>query len=193
VERDLEALRATALGARPELSQAGRTADAARSQAEVARAARLPSLALAVDGGTQGERYEFGSGSNFATLSLLLKWTLFDGGARAADERAARLAERQARNRRDELEQQVQLEVQTALDRLTASEKSLRAAEARAEAARAAFRISGRKRDEGMISQVEFLDARTSLTAAELNLNAVRFQLLARQADLDYATGAPAP
>jgi hypothetical protein len=35
------------------------------------------------------------------------------------------------------------------------------------------------------------LDARTSLTAAELNLNAVRFELLARQADLDYATGAP--
>ena len=53
------------------------------------------------------------------------------------------------------------------------------------------FRIAGRKRDEGVISQVEFLDARTSLTAAELNLNAVRFELLARQADLDYATGAP--
>ena len=66
-----------------------------------------------------------------------------------------------------------------------------RAQEARAAAARAAFRIAGRKRDEGVISQVEFLDARTSLTAAELNLNAVRFELLARQADLDYATGAP--
>jgi hypothetical protein len=26
-----------------------------------------------------------------------------------------------------------------------------------------------------------------------LNLNAVRFQLLARQAELDYATGAPQP
>jgi outer membrane protein TolC len=191
--RDLAALRSGALTSRPELAQAGRAADAARSQAEIARAARLPTLALAVDGGTQGERYEFGRGSNFATLSLLLNWTLFDGGARKADERAARLAERQALNRRDELAQQVQLEVQTALDRLAASEQSLRAAEARAEAARAAFRISGRKRDEGVISQVEFLDARTSLTSAELNLNAVRFQLLARQADLDYATGAPSP
>lgn len=192
-ERDLAALRDGALSGRPELAQAGRVADAARSQAEIARAARLPTLALAVDGGTQGERYEFGRGSDFATLSLLLNWTLFDGGSRKADERAARLAERQALIRRDELAQQVQLEVQTALDRLTASEQSLRAAEARAEAARAAFRISGRKRDEGVISQVEFLDARTSLTAAELNLNAVRFQLLARQADLDYATGAPTP
>ena len=62
---------------------------------------------------------------------------------------------------------------------------------ARAAAAQAAFRIATRKRDEGMLSQVEFLDARTSLTAAELNLNSVRFELLARQAELDYATGVP--
>jgi len=44
-----------------------------------------------------------------------------------------------------------------------------------------------------VISQVEFLDSRTTLTAAELNLNAVRFELLARQAELDYATGATLP
>ena len=191
--RDLAALREGALTRRPEIAQAGSAVDAARSQADIARAARLPTLALGVDGGIQGERYEFGSGRNFATVSLLLNWTLFDGGARRADEKAARLAERQASNRRDELAQQVQLEVQTALDRLAASEQSLQAAETRAEAARAAFRIAGRKRDEGMVSQVEFLDSRTSLTAAELNLNAVRFQLLARQAELDYATGAPSP
>ncbi len=190
---DLSALREGALTRRPELAQAGSAVDAARSQTDIARAARLPTLALGVDGGTQGERYEFGSGRNFATVSLLLNWTLFDGGARRADERAAKLAERQAGNRRDELALQVQLEVQTALDRLTASERSLQAAESRAEAARAAFRIAGRKRDEGMVSQVEFLDSRTSLTTAELNLNAVRFQLLARQAELDYATGAPQP
>mgnify|MGYP000441920436 FL=1 len=191
--QDLVTLRQGALVNRPEIGQIDRAVRAASSRVDLARAARKPTLALGVDGGTQGERYEFGSGRNFATVSLLLNWTLFDGGARRADERAAKLAERQAGNRRDELALQVQLEVQTALDRLTASERSLQAAESRAEAARAAFRIAGRKRDEGMVSQVEFLDSRTSLTSAELNLNAVRFQLLARQAELDYATGAPQP
>ena len=58
------------------------------------------------------------------------------------------------------------------------------------EAARAAFRIASRKRDEGAISQVEFIDARSSLTGAELNLNVTRFQVLARQAELDFATAA---
>ena len=130
-------------------------------------------------------------GRNFATVSLLLNWTLFDGGTRRAEVREARIAEQQARTRREEVAQQIQLEVQQALDQLYTSEASLRTAEARAEAARAAFRIAGRKRDEGVISQVEFLDARTSLTAAELNLNSVRFELLARQAELDYATGVP--
>ena len=62
--------------------------------------------------------------------------------------------------------------------------------EARADAAHAAFRIASRKRDEGVINQVEFIDARSALTSAELNLNLTRFEVLARQAQLDYATAA---
>jgi len=47
---------------------------------------------------------------------------------------------------------------------------------------------ASRKRDEGVINQVEFIDARSSLTGAELNLNVTRFDVLSRQAQLDYAT-----
>jgi outer membrane protein TolC len=189
--QDLAALREGALENRPEIGQVDRAVRAASARVDLARAARKPTLALGVDGGAQGEQYEFGRGRNFATVSLLLNWTLFDGGTRRAEVREARIVEQQTRNRREEVAQQIQLEVQQALDQLYTSEASLRTAEARAEAVHAAFRIAGRKRDEGVISQVEFLDARTSLTAAELNLNSVRFELLARQAELDYATGAP--
>ena len=124
------------------------------------------------------------------TISLLLNWKLFDGGTRRAELRAARAGERQARNQREELAQQIQLEVQQALDRLDTAGDSLATAEARSEAARAGFRIASRKRDEGVISQVEFIDARSTLTSAELNLNLTRFALLARQAELDYVTAA---
>jgi outer membrane protein TolC len=190
---DLAALRAAALERRPELAQVERTVRAAGAQLDAARAERKPLLSLGLDGGAQGERYEFGRGRNFATVSVLLNWTLFDGGTRRAQVHEARVAERQARVQREQLDQQIQLEVQQALDRLQTSEASLRTAAARAAAAQAAFRIAGRKRDEGVISQVEFLDARTALTAAELNLNAVRCEVLARQAELDYATGATLP
>lgn len=189
VSRDLDSLRAAALNQRAEVSQARSATAIAAAQRDLARAERLPTLALAIDGGTQGERYEFGRGRNFATLSLLLNWTLFDGGARRAEERAARLLERQFGLRNDELRQSIQLEVQQAFDALLSAEAATRAATARARAAQAAFTIATRKRDAGVISQVEFLDAQTSLTAAELDLNRLRFATISRQAELDYATG----
>ena len=188
--RALADLRSAALANRPEVEQLRHLARASEAQVNIARADRWPTLSLGADGGIQGEDYQFGRGSNYATISLLLNWTFFDGGARRAAVRQANASARKTNAQLDELTQQVQLEVQQSLDRLNTSADSLATAEARAEAARAAFRIASRKRDEGVISQVEFIDARSSLTSAELNLNVTRFELLARQAELDYATAA---
>ena len=63
----------------------------------LARAERWPTLSLGADGGIQGEDYEFGRGSNFATVSLLLNWTFFDGGARRAAVRQATATSRRPR------------------------------------------------------------------------------------------------
>jgi len=191
---DLAALRRAALANRPEIAQLDRTIRAAQSQEQIARADLKPTLSLAVDAGIQDEQYDFGRGSNFGTISLLLSWQFFDGGASHAQAQGARAEARRAAAQRDEITEQIQLEVQQALDRLETSADSLATANARAEAARAAFRIASRKRDEGVINQVEFIDARSALTSAELNLNVTRFDLLARQAELDYATAAgPVP
>jgi outer membrane protein TolC len=187
---DLATLRAAALTNRPELEQLDRATRAAESLVQLARADLKPTLSFGVDAGTQSEEYEFGRGRNFGTVSLLLNWQFFDGGANRAEARAARAAARQAATRRDEAALQIQLEVQQALDRLQTTSDSLATAQARVEAASAGFRIAGRKRDEGVINQVEFIDARNSLTGAELNLNVTLFDLLARQAELDYATAA---
>ena len=187
---DLATLRTAALENRPEIAQLDRTVKAAESQVQVARADLKPSLSLGVDAGIQDETYDFGHGSNFGTVSLLLHWQFFDGGATRAQASSARAVVRRAATQRDEIEQQIQLEVQQALDELNTTADSLTTAAARAEAAQAAFRIASRKRDEGVINQVEFIDARSALTSAELNLNVTRFDLLAREAELDYATAA---
>jgi outer membrane protein TolC len=188
--RALAELRQAALDNRPELAELQHLSRASQAQARAASSDRWPTLSFGADGGIQGEEYEFGRGSNYATVSLLLNWTFFDGGARRAAVRQAKATARKTAVQLDELSQQVQLEVQQSLDRLETSADSLATAEARADAARAAFRIASRKRDEGVISQVEFIDARSSLTSAELNLNVTRFDVLARQAELDYATAA---
>ena len=185
---ELGTLVASAVGNRPELAQADSTTRAAEAGVDVARAALKPTLGIGVDGGIQGEEYGTGHGYNYGQASLRLTWRLFDGGANRAAVRSARALARRAATQRDELAQQIRLEVQQAPDRLVTAADSIATAEARSAAARAGFRIASRKRDEGVISQIEFIDARSTLTSAELNLNLTRFALLARQADLDYVT-----
>lgn len=189
-ERDaaLEQLWSQALGRRPEVSQVEHLKRASAEQVTFERKQKWPSLSLGIDAGTQGEEYRFGDGYNFGTASLIFTWKLFDGGGDNARVRQAQAAERQVILRQEEIAQQIRLEVQQSFDRLQTARDSLVTAQARAEAARAAFRIASRKRDEGVINQVEFIDARSTLTSAELNYNLTRFNVLARRADLEYAT-----
>jgi outer membrane protein TolC len=179
-----------ALERRPEISRVEHQRRAATEQVTVARKQKWPVLTLALDGGTQGVDYRTGQGYDFGTASLIFTWRIFDGGGDAARTRQARAAERQLILRKEEIAQQIRLEVQQAFDRLTTAQDSLTTAAARADAARAAFRIASRKRDEGVINQVEFIDARSALTSAELNHNLTRFDVLARRAELEYATSA---
>jgi outer membrane protein TolC len=188
----LEQQWSAALERRPEVKQVEQLRRASDEQVRIARKNRWPTLSLGIDGGTQGEGYRFGHGYNFATASLLFTWKLFDAGADAARVHEARASQRQLVLREEEVAQQIRLEVQQAYDRLVTARDSLVTAAARAAAARAAFRIASRKRDEGVISQVEFMDARNALTSAELNHNITRFDVLARRAELEYATSSGA-
>ena len=186
----LDALRADALAQRSELSQLDALGRAADAQVRAAQANRGPQLALGVDAGIQGEHYRVGSGEQFIAASLVLSWKFFDGGANRAAVAESRSAARSLALRRQQATQQVQLEVQQALDRLETTRESLATGMAREQAATAALRIARRKRDEGALTQVEFLDAHNAQVAAALNLNLLRFSLLERRAELDYATGA---
>jgi outer membrane protein TolC len=186
----LSAATARAQATRPELQQLTQAAQASELQLRAARAQRLPSLALGVDSGIQGDNYGTGPRYNYTSGSLLLNWTLFDGAARSAAISRARLSAAQSRNQRDQGEARIALEVQQAQDALRVSEQSLATANARLEAAAAALRIATRKRDAGSMSQVEFLDASNSATSAELNLSWTRYDLLQRRADYAYASGA---
>jgi outer membrane protein len=189
-EAALEQLWSMALDRRPEIAQLEQLRRASEEQVRIARKQKWPTLSLGIDAGTQGEDYRFGDGYNFGTASLIFTWRLFDGGGDTARIHQARVAEKKLVLQQEEIAQQIRLEVQQAYDRLITARDSLATAEARAEAARAAFRIASRKRDEGVISQVEFIDARSALTSAELNYNLTRFNVLARRAELEYATSA---
>ncbi len=185
----LAAATQNAIASRPELRQLEAAEHAAAAQLRIAHAARKPSLAFGIDAGSEGIDYGLGRKYNYTSASLVATWTLFDAGARAAAVSQARLAGRQLRNEQQLASARVELEVSQAYDNLRTTIESLATARARAGAARAAFTIASRRRDAGMASTLEFLDARSALTSAELNENLTRCALLQRQVEFDYARG----
>jgi outer membrane protein TolC len=117
-----------------------------------------------------------------------LNWKFYAGGGLKAQVNGARAQARRLQTQREQLDDQIALQVQQAVDRYRTATTSLATAQAREAAARAAFRIASRKRDEGVINQAEFLDARSALTSAELNLNVTRYAALIEAAQLEYTT-----
>jgi len=185
---DLAQSQQHAIAQRPELQQLQKVTQAAQHQVSIAKSASIPTLSLGVDSGIQGDDYGFDSQHRYTSASLVLTWKFFAGGGMHAQVDAANAQARRLAAQRDSAEQQVALQVQQAVDRYRTSVASLGVATARADAARAVFRIASKKRDEGVINQTEFLDARNALTTAEMNLNLTRFAVLSETADLEFTT-----
>lgn len=172
---------------REEFDQAEAGVAAARAQGRAASSAFLPSVALAADVGVQGANYAFNSKHDVAIASLVLSWNLFNGGQDARRREVAASAERAMSYRTAELQRAVALEVVTAHDAVGVAQQALAAAQARVDAARRAFQMVDRRFAEGLAAHLDWSDARTQRTAAELNLVLSRYTLAARVVDLERA------
>jgi outer membrane protein TolC len=160
---------------------------AANAAVGLATAAFLPSVALAVDYGFQGQSVRFDRASDYWVASVVVSWNLFNGGRDVARRSAARAeADRQRVTRRD-VEERIRLEVRQAYAAAVVARSAVATAEDRVAAARRSFDLVRRRYEEGVASQIEFLDARTQLTNAELNrtLTAHRYDI--RYVDLERA------
>ena len=186
---DAPALGDVATGQRAEIQSLDAAIAGSLAQQDLARAAFKPALAVGAEAGIQGEDYGFGPDERYVLASVVLRWNTFRGGADQAALAEARAQTDELRATRDLAEQQVRLQVQRAIEQLSVAEASLSTAEKRAEAATAAFRITARKRDLGQVNQTDFIDARKTQTDADLNLNRVRTEFLARIAELEFAIG----
>jgi outer membrane protein TolC len=181
-----EALR-TALARREELAQADFGIRAAESQGRLARASGLPGVSLAVDYGVQGQRYRFGADDDFAVASLVLQWSVFNGGQDAARSQAARLDAERARARRAELERAVEMQVRGAWEAAATARAARAAADDRLAAARRTFELVSRRWEEGIAPHIEFVDARTAYTAARLNAVLTLYDHALRRVELERA------
>jgi outer membrane protein TolC len=160
---------------------------AANAQEKVATAAFLPSVAVALDYGVQGNTYEFDRDHDAVAASVVLEWNVFNGGRDEARRQQAAIGTSRARVARREAERRVELDVRQAYDALQVATAAIGTARDRAAAARRGFELVARRHAEGLASQLEFMDARTAHTRAELNLIVTQQTRAVRAADLERA------
>ncbi|MGQ0648415.1 MAG: TolC family protein [Gemmatimonadaceae bacterium] len=172
---------------REELRQLDHALRASEARHRLARGSFLPSLSLAVDYGIQGKTYRFDASRDFAALTLVASWNVFNGGQDLARVQQADLETRQLAAQRDELARAVELQVATAWDAARVARRAIGTADDRLASARRSFELMRRKREEGAASQLEFLDARVTFTTAQLNQVITRYDYLLRRVALDRA------
>lgn len=171
--------------AREEIEQADWGIRASEAQERLARSSFLPAISIAVDYGVQGNDYRFDTRNDVTVASLVLSWNLFNGGQDAARRQQAAIDVQRGRVGKQEAEQQIELQVRQAYDGVVVSKKAISAAQDRVNAARRSFELMRRRHAEGVASQLEFVDARTALTSAELNWILTRHQYVANYIELE--------
>jgi outer membrane protein TolC len=178
---------ARALARREELAQAGAGIRAAEAGVRLATASFLPSVAVALDYGFQGRELRFGPREDFAVASIVLSWSPFNGGRELARRQNAEADAERLRLRREEVQDLVRLDVRHAYQAAVVARDAIATADARLAAARRTFELVRRRYEEGLATQIEFLDARTSLTNAELNRVLTVHRFATHYVDLERA------
>ncbi|MGE5175936.1 MAG: TolC family protein [Hyphomicrobiales bacterium] len=175
------------LAGREELRQvdAGvRTAEAAK---RAATTGLLPSVAGVLDYGYQGNDVTFQDADHIWTASLALTWSVFNGGGDLARRSAAGYEAARAKLARKDLEDKVALEIRTAYQAAVVAHDAIATADVRLEAASRTFTLTRRRYEEGAASPYELVDARASLTNAQLNRVLTAYRYALRRVDLERA------
>lgn len=175
------------LAEREELRRLGAAASAARAGVRAAGAAFLPSVAVALDYGYQGQEVRFNRAEDFWTASVVVSWNLFNGGQDAARRDAAQADVRRLELQRRDVENMIRLDVRQAYESAAVARAAIATAESRQAAAQRTFELVRRRYQEGLAAPIEFLDARTALTSAELNRVVTIYRYAIRRVDLERA------
>lgn len=181
-----DALR-SALGGREELRALDAGRRAAEAQASVARGSYLPNLAVAVDYGVQGNEYRFRSDADFALVSLVASWNVFNGGRDAARVQQAQLDAQRISLQGEDARRGVELQVRLAWQAAAVAKQAIETAAAQQLAAERTYQLVSRRYEEGLASSLELSEARVQRTAAQLNAVFTTYDYYLRRIELDRA------
>jgi len=175
------------LAAREELRQVEAGVRTAQAAKRAATSGMVPSVAGVLDYGFQGNDLSVSDEDHVWSASLAFSWSLFDGGGDLARRSAAGYEAERARAQKRDIEDRIALEIRTAYEAATVARQAIVTADVRLEAAARTFTLVRRRFEEGAASPYELVDARTSLTNAQLNRVLTAYRYAIRRVDFERA------
>ncbi|HLN54837.1 MAG TPA: TolC family protein [Bacteroidales bacterium] len=174
-----------ALENREELQKLESYNNIAKLKESMESSGKIPDLSLVVDYGLQGTEYRFNREEDYVQASALLSWNLFKGFQNRSKIRQAAIDREIAERQLEEARKQIELQVLSTISELLTAEKGIAAAESRLKNANEGFRLVSRKYEEGQATQIEYLDARSTMTQAASNLIISKFTYLSAFAEFE--------
>jgi outer membrane protein len=172
---------------REELRQVDAGVRTAQAAKRAATTGMIPSVAGVLDYGFQGNDLSVRDEDHVWSASVAVSWSLFNGGGDLARRSAAGYEAARARTKRQDIQDQIALEVRTAYEAASVAQQAIQTADVRLEAASRTFTLVRRRFEEGAASPYELVDARTALTNAQLNRVLTAYRYAIRRVDLERA------
>src|SRR5450631_163257 len=185
----VEQAEAEALKNRPDIKAQAEREAAARLNANGVKYERLPSLVVYADYGTTGTNGDIVSLLPTHDYGVALRVPIFDGGRRDARRAETASQFRQERIRTNDVREQIELEIRTALDSLHSSEEQLKVAEEGLTLSDSELTQARRRYAAGVSTSLEVTDAQTRLDRARDNRIAALFGYNVARIDLGRAMG----
>lgn len=185
-QTSLADLEQTAIANRQEIHQINYTIKANENSIRLNRSNRLlPNVFVGGSIGYQGYGYTFDSSQQYGLAQFGLQWNLFKGGEKKSKETQSRIQATLLSNKSTEIQQQIRMQVTQAYYDWHASEKSLISAEQGLNSALQSFKVVDSRYRNNQALLVEFLRAENDVTTARLSVSIARYDVLAKQAQLN--------
>ncbi|HYM35353.1 MAG TPA: TolC family protein [Steroidobacteraceae bacterium] len=185
---DVAKLIEKALRKRPELASLADERDAAIKLARAQRDARLPTVSIVLSGG-DAFAHDARLPDNYLAGGIQLSLPLFAGGLYAARQHEAELRAKAVSESLRTAEDNVIRDVRISWLSVNEARQRLQTTQQLRDYAARAFELAQARYDVGSSSIVELSQAQLAFSSAEIANASARYELLIKQANLNYQTG----
>lgn len=190
LDLSLTEAQALARGSNPTLAMARKAERIAEAEVGLAASAFWPKLNLSADyGWVQGEELTFSKEADYWSISAILSIDLFTSTGRLAEMKSARASQYQTKLETLQAERGIMLAVEAAYLALEEAGAQIAVSEKQLAAAAEAMELSDGLYENGILSNVEYLDMNQAYLLAQLGEIQSRYNYLKARENLDSLLG----